>query len=118
MKKTAPLTFALILSLGAGSALADSTMSGMNMPDMEMGGQQAKPGATHQATGVVKKVDAKAGKITLAHGAVKSLNWPPMTMPFKISRSQAETLKSGQRVNFEFAVSGMDATITKIAPAR
>ena len=108
MKKTATLTLALLLSLGAGTALAKA------MPDM--GSQQAMPGATHQATGVVKKIDAKAGRITIAHGAVKSLNWPPMTMPFKISRSQAETLKPGQRVSFEFAVSGMDATITKIAP--
>lgn len=110
MKKTVPLTLAFILSLGAGAALAEA------MPGMDMGGQQARPGATHQATGVVKKIDAKAGKITIAHGAVKSLNWPPMTMPFKISRSQAETLKPGQRVSFEFAVSGMDATITKIVP--
>lgn len=113
MKKTLPLTLAFILSLGAGAALADSTMSGM-----DMGGQSAKPGATHQATGVVKKVDAKAGKVTISHGAVKSLNWPPMTMPFKISRSQADTLKPGQRVSFEFTVSGMDSTITKIEPAR
>ncbi|WP_324779917.1 copper-binding protein [Thiobacillus sedimenti] len=112
MKKTLPLTLAIILSLGAGAACADSVM-----PGMDMGGQQAKPGASHQAVGVVKKVDAKAGKITLAHGAVKSLNWPPMTMPFRISRGQAETVRAGQRVNFEFVVSGMDATITKIEPA-
>lgn len=112
MKKTLPLALAFVLSLGAAAARADSVM-----PGMDMGGQQAKPGASHQAIGIVKKVDVKAGKITITHGAVKSLNWPPMTMPFKISRSQAEMVKAGQRVNFEFVVSGMDATITKIEPA-
>lgn len=112
MKNTAPLTLVFALSLGAGTALADPAPSGTN----RMEGQQARPAATHQTIGVVKAVDAKAGKITIAHDAVASLAWPPMTMPFRIDRNQAEKLRPGQRVRFEFAVSGMDATITKIAP--
>ena len=31
---------------------------------------------THMATGVVKKVDAQAGLVTLAHEPVKTMNWP------------------------------------------
>lgn len=112
MKNTALLTLVFALSLSTGAALADPAPSGTN----RVASQQARPATTHQTIGVVKAIDARAGKITIAHDAVTSLGWPPMTMPFRIGRSQAEGLRPGQRVRFEFAVSGMDATITKIAP--
>ncbi len=38
----------------------------------------------HQAVGTVQQFDAKAGVVTLVHEAIKSLNWPAMTMGFKV----------------------------------
>ena len=35
---------------------------------------------SHQATGVVKRVDPARGVVSLKHDPVKSLNWPGMTM--------------------------------------
>ena len=56
----------------------------------------------HPATGVVKKVDATKGTVTLAHDPVKSLNWPAMTMDFHVrDKASLATLKPGQKIEFE-----------------
>ncbi|WP_206091120.1 copper-binding protein, partial [Providencia stuartii] len=72
-------------------------MEGMNMQNMDaksceemmkgMSVQQANKGAQatrHEAIGTVKSVDPAAGTVTLAHGPIKSLNWPSMTMGFAV----------------------------------
>ena len=75
----------------------------------------AQTGAAHQATGVVKKVDAKAGTVTLAHDPVKSLKWPAMTMPFTVKdKALLDKLQAGKKVQFEFVQQGKDYVITSI----
>ena len=37
----------------------------------------------HKGQGTVDSVDAKAGTVSLNHGAIASLKWPAMTMEFK-----------------------------------
>ena len=69
-------------------------MKGMDMKDMDakkcqdmMKGMDAKgtaKSAAHEADAVVKEFDAVQGKVTLAHGPVKSLGWPAMTMAFGV----------------------------------
>lgn len=57
---------------------------------------------TVEGTGVVKKVDAKAGSVTIAHDPIKALNWPAMTMPFKVSdKAMLAQLKTGAKVRFD-----------------
>ena len=57
---------------------------------------------THPATGVVKKVDAAKGTVTLAHDPIKSLKWPAMTMDFRVrDKASLATLKPDQKVEFE-----------------
>ena len=80
-------SLSLILALFASSlAIAQSGgMKEMDMKGMEMGkmAQGTAPKVlSHQATGVVKAVDPAKGTVTLAHGPVKSLKWPAMTMRF------------------------------------
>ncbi len=70
------------------------------------------------ATGSVEAVDAAAGKITIAHGAVDALQWPAMTMAFKATPEQIASVRIGQKVNFEFQSQGMDATISRIEPVK
>ena len=56
----------------------------------------------HPATGVVKKIDAAKGTVTLAHDPIKSLNWPAMTMDFRVrDKASLATLKPGQKIEFE-----------------
>ena len=64
----------------------------------------AKPAvAGHKAKGTVDGVDAKAGTVSLKHGAVETLKWPAMTMAFKVANEALlKGLKPGTAVAFEF----------------
>lgn len=56
----------------------------------------------HRGQGTVNSVDAKAGSVKLAHGAIPSLNWPAMTMDFRVrDKTSLAALKPGQKVEFE-----------------
>lgn len=75
---------------------------------------QATP--SHQATGVVKKIDAKAGTVTIAHGPIQSLGWPAMTMPFAVKdKGSLAAVKPGDKVKFDLAMQGDSAVITSMA---
>ena len=66
-----------------------------------------------EGTGVIKKIDAKTGSVTIAHDPIKALNWPAMTMPFKVAdKALLAKVKVGAKVRFD--LSGQ--TITAIRP--
>ena len=57
--------------------------------------------ATEYAKGVVKKVDLKAGKVTIIHEELTNLEMPAMTMVFKTANAaMLEKLKEGQTIEF------------------
>ena len=59
--------------------------------------------AGHQAEGTIDGIDAKAGTVTIKHGAIESLKWPAMTMEFKVANAALLSgLKAGVSVAFEF----------------
>lgn len=73
----------------------------------------------HQGRGMVNKVDLKAGKINISHQAIKSLQWPQMTMDFNVQdKSALEGIKPGMQVNFELAKFGSGYRITRIVQRR
>lgn len=74
------------------------------------------PATTASATGTVEGVDADAGKITIAHDPVASLDWPAMTMRFKATPEQIASVRPGQAIRFDFEARGMDGTIVAIEP--
>ena len=95
------LIAATLIVLPVAPALAQMNMDHQKM-DMTMDKPAAKDGTAHRATGVVKKVDSKAGTVTLAHDPVTSLNWPAMTMEFRVrDRAKLTTLKPEQKVEFD-----------------
>ena len=70
---------------------------------------------THRASGVVTRVDAAAGKVTIRHEPVASLNWPGMTMAFRLKdKKMIDTLKPGAKVDFDFQQQGKDYVINRI----
>jgi Cu(I)/Ag(I) efflux system membrane protein CusA/SilA len=89
-------------------------MQGMkDMKDMPMGDKQS--GKTHHATGTVQSVDAAKGNVTIAHGPVKSLNWPAMTMTFGVKdKGLLDRLTAGKKVTFDFVQEGNDSMIVKV----
>ena len=49
----------------------------------------------------VRKVDLRAGKITLKHGEIPNLEMPPMTMVFRVAdASVVGDMKPGDKVRF------------------
>ena len=61
--------------------------------------------------GTVKKVDAKAKKVTLIHEELKSLDMPAMTMVFRVKDDALlEKLKEGASV--EFVAERIDGKLT------
>ncbi len=55
---------------------------------------------THHGTGRVEAIDKD--EITISHGPIPSLQWPAMTMSFKLSSSGLpQGIKTGDRVDFE-----------------
>jgi Cu/Ag efflux protein CusF len=74
----------------------------------------AAPGVVTGA-GVVKKVDPKAGTVTIDHGPIKALNWGAMTMPFKVADAALlNGLKPDAKVSFQLK----DQKIVAIQPAK
>lgn len=70
---------------------------------------------THKAIAVVKEVDTANGKVTLDHEAVKSLNWPAMTMGFAVKdKLLLDKLMVGKKVHVEFKQQGSDYVVTAV----
>ena len=87
----------------------DVNMKGMDMKSMKM---EAAP-VTHHGTGTVKKIDA--GMVTLSHGPIASLNWPAMTMSFKLKDAAlARGIRAGDVVDFELVRSDSDYVVTRM----
>jgi Cu(I)/Ag(I) efflux system protein CusF len=123
MKKANRFSLAAVLVLFVATIPLSRAqgMGGMDMKDMDMKGMDMgkKPDAVaqtvHTATGVVKKVDPKAGTVTLAHDPVKSLNWSAMTMSFGVKdKAFLDKLQPGKKVEVEFVQQGKDYVITSV----
>ena len=119
-----PVVLALSAAVPALSHAQSGGMKGMEMTGMEMKGIEIKgmgkksaagAQAAHNATGVVKKVNSKAGTVTLAHDPVKSLNWPAMTMGFQVKNKMLlDKLAVDKKVEVEFMQQGKDYVITSV----
>jgi Cu(I)/Ag(I) efflux system protein CusF len=89
---------------------------GMEMKDMSPSqmSKEAKPGK-HTAKGTVKSVDSKAQTVTLDHEPVKSMNWPAMSMTFKVQdKALMDKLGQGKKVEVQFEQRGKEHVITSV----
>lgn len=106
---------AALLALSATVIAEDTTnmkMDGMDMSGMSMETPQTAP--TAHAEGTIRAIDAAHGTVTLAHGAVPALQWPPMTMAFKTRAGQLDGLKVGDKVAFDFQAGNGGTSIVNI----
>lgn len=113
MRTLALTTIVLAATLSAAAFAQDKmdSMKGMSMPSMPASGAQA----THSATGVVKKIDAKTGAVTFAHEAVPSMNWKPMTMTFQVKdKMLLDKLAVGKKVDFDFVQASNGYVVTAV----
>lgn len=82
-----------------------------------------KPAAAAQASDMtdaeVRKVDAEAGKITLKHSEIKSLDMPAMTMVFNVrDKAMLEKVKAGDKVKFKVVNDAGKFTVTDLQVLR
>ena len=97
MNRIICIVAALVLTMGVGTgALADGI------------------------SGEVKKIDEGAGKITLKHGAAKSLGMDePMTMVYRVKDpGMLKQVKVGDKVTFEAEEAASGYTVTKMQRAK
>ncbi|TWO68702.1 copper-binding protein [Caenimonas sedimenti] len=67
----------------------------------------------------VRKVDKSAGKITLKHGEIKSLDMPPMTMVFGVKdAAMLDQVKAGDKIRFAATSQDGKFTVTEIQAAQ
>jgi len=86
-------------------------MKAMDAKDMGMSKKATT--TTHHGVGVVKDINAADGMVTVAHEPIKSLNWPAMTMAFKVKdKTLLDKVKPGDKVEFTFIQAGKDNLIT------
>lgn len=113
----------IALASSPSLVLAQQKMDDMPMgKGMDMGkgmGMGMQPAAsattTYTATGVVKKADPGSGVVTLSHEPVKDLNWPAMTMGFKVADKASFTkLVEGKKVEVQFKRIDKDYVITAV----
>ena len=116
----APVLTAALLSAPAlaqttdnsGHDMSQADHSKMNMDDMQQGDMKnmnmdheaiMKARAVHmvEATGAVKEINKKDRLVSLAHGGIPAISWPPMTMKFPAGEAiDLDGFNKGQRVQF------------------
>jgi Cu/Ag efflux protein CusF len=94
--KTLTLAFIFAL-LATGTAARAASHEHEHHHDMAT--QQAA--TTHAGVGVLKAVNAKDGKVQIAHEPIADLDWPSMTMWFTLREPLPKGLKAGDAVRFE-----------------
>ena len=84
--------------------MKDMDMKGMDMKDMDA--KKCKD---------MMDFDAAQGKVTLAHGPVKSLGWPAMTMGFAVKDKMLfDKLAVGAKVHVGFKKEGDGYVVTSV----
>ena len=69
--------------------------------------------------GLVTKIDASAGKITIKHGSIKKFDMEPMTMVFRAADPvMLKAIKPGDQVRFVPERINGQFTITKMEKAK
>jgi len=70
---------------------------------------------SHRGIAIVKMIDKDKGIVKLAHDSIPSINWPAMTMNFRIENSALlQGIKVNDAVDFIFIQSDSDYAITYI----
>jgi Cu(I)/Ag(I) efflux system protein CusF len=103
------------LALHASAALAQ----GSSTADANARSSAAASPAAAYAEGEVRRIDKDAGKITLKHGPIASLDMPPMSMVFRAADpAMLNRVKEGDKVRFKADRVQGALTVTEIETVR
>lgn len=111
---SASLVFAGLLALTTSQAHAQAGHAHHPAPGAPA---SASSPAAHTAfsEGVIRRVNAASGTVTIAHGPLTHLDMPPMTMSFKAAGSASlDGLAAGDQVRFVADKEGSKLVVTRI----
>lgn len=113
------LVAALMALGGFQAATAQDSMKGMDHGSMGQGALMGQA-AGSMTDGEVRKVDKGAGKLTIRHGAIPSMNMPSaMTMVYRVKdAAMLDQVKAGDKVKFSMEKAGGQYTVTRLEPAK
>ena len=113
----AALTLSLTLTL---SAPTTAQAEEKHHPAAAPGATASAPAtATAMTDGEVRKIDLDAGKLTLKHADIKSLDMPAMTMVFVVKdKALLDKLKTGDKIKFRAINDAGKFTVTEIQTSR
>jgi Cu(I)/Ag(I) efflux system protein CusF len=116
-------SLALVLSAAIASPAWAASHQGGHGSHGDHG--KAATTASTQATagemtdGEVRKVDKEAGKLTLKHADIKSLDMPAMTMVFVVKdKAMLDKLKAGDKIKFKAINDAGKFTVTEMQMAQ
>lgn len=71
------------------------------------------------AHGEVRKVDKDAGKLTIKHGPIPSMDMPSMTMVYRVKDpAMLEQVKAGDKIKFDAEKIGGAYTVIRLEPVK
>ncbi len=69
--------------------------------------------------GEVRKIDKAQGRVTLKHGAIKTLDMPPMTRVFQVKdAAMLDKVQAGDKVRFQAEKVASGYVVTAIESAK
>ncbi len=78
----------------------------------------ATPADAVLTNGIIKRIDAEQGKLTISHEALQNLGMPAMTMIFRVADPAMITkVKTGDPVKFRAEKANGALTVVRIEPA-
>jgi len=96
MKK---LLFTTAITIALTSpAFSSGSYSGSHKPIL--GGIKMAQADVEYSAGTIKKINAKAGKVTIIHGPLANLDMPAMTMVFRADEAMIANMSVGQDIEF------------------
>jgi Cu(I)/Ag(I) efflux system periplasmic protein CusF len=109
--------YLLVCALVTGAVVTPAAVHAQGMKDMkDMPMGQAKQ-TTATASGTITAVNATAKKVTIDHGPIPEIKWPPMKMEFAAAPSvDLGKVKTGDKVRFTLSGSGSTYTVQSISP--
>ncbi|MDH4174540.1 MAG: copper-binding protein [Betaproteobacteria bacterium] len=117
----------VVLALSASASLVPLYAAAQQgrMDHGSMGqGAAGQPGTMQMQTGdmadgEIRKVDKDAGKLTIKHGAIPSMDMPPMTMVYRVKDpAMLDQVKPGDTVKFSMEKVGGQYMVTRLGVAK
>lgn len=68
----------------------------------------------YSGSGTIQSISGD--KVAIAHGPIKGIGWPAMTMTFTASSGVAKGVKAGSKVDFSFRQDGGSFVLTLLQP--